>query len=221
MRILLVRHGQSMGNVDKSVHMNMADHAISLSEKGKLQAIEAGNAVDEFYRHASMTQHVSPNSVRMWVSPYLRTEQTANGIQVGAKRWIKDRRQDVALVEQQFGLFDGVSDEDLPKRFPDEHAHYEKCMKFQGRFWAPMPLGESRFAVALRVKSMFGSIKRDEEQDGINDIVVVAHGVSIRAFVMQWCHKTVEWFEEEKNPYNCSVRLIEGCEDKGYIFKGF
>lgn len=33
-RIFLVRHGESEGNVDKSVHEKMADHAIPLSENG-------------------------------------------------------------------------------------------------------------------------------------------------------------------------------------------
>ena len=28
MRIFLVRHGESMGNVDRAVHLTMADHAI-------------------------------------------------------------------------------------------------------------------------------------------------------------------------------------------------
>jgi hypothetical protein len=27
--------------------------------------------------------------------------------------------------------------------------------------------------------------------------------------------------ENEKNPNNCAIRLIEGVEDKGYIFDGF
>ncbi len=49
----------------------------------------------------------------------------------------------------------------------------------------------------------------------------VSHGVSVRAFVMMWCHKSPEWLEDEKNPGNCAVRLIDDDGDQGYIFEGF
>ena len=57
--------------------------------------------------------------------------------------------------------------------------------------------------------------------DGIHDIVVICHGVTLRAFVMMWCHLSPEWFEAEPNPGNCAVRLIEGGRDHGYLFAGF
>jgi hypothetical protein len=36
-----------------------------------------------------------------------------------------------------------------------------------------------------------------------------------------WSPLLFEWFEKEPNPKNCSVRLIEDGEDKGYLFEGF
>ena len=216
MRILLVRHGESAGNVDISVHGTMADHAIPLSDRGKAQAVHAGERLDDFLR----TQP-SENSFRLWTSPYKRTRQTADGLEQSAGNWMKDRREHILLCEQQFGLFDGVPDEDLSTRFPTEYAHYEKQEKFEGKFWARMPLGESRFDVATRVHQAFGTFHRDAEKNGINDIIVVCHGVTLRAFVMMWCHRTPEWFEDEKNPDNCAICLIEDGQDKGYIFSGF
>ena len=47
----------------------------------------------------------------------------------------------------------------------------------------------------------------------------MAHGVTIRAFVMMWCHKTPEWFDDEPNPKNCSIRYIENGTDYGYIYE--
>jgi hypothetical protein len=38
---------------------------------------------------------------------------------------------------------------------------------------------------------------------------------------MMWCHLSPEWFEAEANPNNCAIRLIEGGNDKGYVFPGF
>jgi hypothetical protein len=38
---------------------------------------------------------------------------------------------------------------------------------------------------------------------------------------MMWCHKTPDWFEEERNPNNCAIRLIDDDGDQGYVFDGF
>lgn len=214
MNIYLVRHGQSTANVDKHVHETVADHAIPLSELGVEQARQAGEFLKE--RLQSLT---AMDLVRMWVSPYQRTRETANVISQRLTGNVTfDVREHINLVEQQFGLFDGIPDEELPIRFPEEHAHYTKCEQFEGRFWARMPLGESRFDAALRVHQAFGTFHRDAEKHGIENIIVVCHGVIVRAFVMQWLHLPVEWFEREPNPKNCSIRLISDGEDKGYIF---
>lgn len=219
MRVFLVRHGESQGNVDKTVHARMADHAIPLSARGHEQAREAGR------RLAALLDGLHADGprprVRLWTSPYRRTRETADGLEAGAAGWIADRREHVLLCEQQFGLFDGVPDDELPARFPQEYAYYEKQLRFEGRFWARMPLGESRFDVATRVHQAFGTFQRDLQRHGIDHLVVVCHGVTLRAFVMMWCHLSPEWFEAEPNPDNAAIRLIDGGEDRGYVFPGF
>jgi broad specificity phosphatase PhoE len=227
MRILLVRHGESQGNVEPEIHARMADHAIPLSADGHRQAREAGDRIATFFDRLCQQRMEWPDlapprrpHVRLWTSPYRRTRETADAIEAAAGEWITDRREHVLLCEQQFGLFDGVPDEELATRFPQELAHYQKCVDFGGRFWARMPVGESRFDVALRVHQAFGTFQRDLTE-GIENLVVVCHGVTLRAFVMMWCHLTPEWFEAERNPANCAIRLLEGGHDRGYLFAGF
>lgn len=236
-RIFLVRHGESMGNVDKNIHRTHADHAIPLSDRGHEQAVAAGKFLDTYL--TEMVDRIDkPVRPRLWTSPYLRTRQTADGIEKGIGRVgspvlypdrdkaipqhprILDRREHLALCEQQFGLFDGIPDEELPERYPDEHAHYKKQEEFEGRFWARMPMGESRWDVAMRVHQAFGTWHRDADRHGIENLIVVAHGVTVRCIVMRWLHLPFEWIENEPNPKNCSIRLIEGHEDKGYIYEG-
>ena len=218
MRIVLIRHGESAGNVDPSVHRHMADHAIPLSERGHAQAREAGEVLARYFE--STLGEARPH-VRLWLSPYMRTRQTADGIVAGAGAWITDRREHILLCEQQFGLFDGVPDDELPLKYPAAYAHYRKQLRFEGKFWARMPMGESRFDVATRVAQSFGTFHRDADRHGIEHLVVICHGVTLRAFVMMWCHRSPEWFEESTNPHNCAVRLIEDGEDHGYLFEGF
>lgn len=207
-----------MGNVDPTIHRHTADHAIPLSPRGREQVQRAGQVVAEFFRDR-YAEGERPH-VRLWTSPYRRTRETADGIADVAGHWITDRREHVLLCEQQFGLFDGIPDEELPELFPNEWAHYQKQERFEGRFWARMPLGESRFDVATRVYQAFGSFQRDLDQ-GVRDLIVVCHGVTLRAFLMMWCHLSPEWFEAEPNPKNCAIRLLEDGQDRGYIFEGF
>ena len=50
-RIILVRHGESLGNFDESVYCTVPDWKVPLTETGKKQSIEAGNipSVDTDY----------------------------------------------------------------------------------------------------------------------------------------------------------------------------
>ena len=218
MRILLVRHGESMGNVDPLIHATTADHAVPLSALGTDQAREAGRAVAAYYQKELGNDR--PH-VRMWVSPYKRTRQTADAVMETVGPYVTDRVEHILLCEQQFGLFDGVSEAELPERFPAEHGYYDMQCRFGGKFWARMPQGESRFDVAQRIHQAFGTFHRDALEHGIREIVVICHGVTMRAFVMMWCHLSPEWFEAETNPPNCSIRIIDGGVDRGYLFEGF
>lgn len=248
MRIYLVRHGESQGNADKNVHRQIADHAIPLSEKGMEQAWNAGKFLaqhmiahearlkfeaietmpdgklgSKFAAHRHMV--TGKLGFRLWTSPYRRTRETSQAVlkaihTVTGAEPEHGVREHIMLAEQQFGLFDGLTDDELMQRYPDEHAHYKKCEDMEGRFWARMPLGESRFDVAVRVHQAFGTFHRDAERHNVRNLVVVCHGATIRAFVMQWLNLPFEWFEKEPNPKNCSVRLIENGEDRGYVYEG-
>ena len=73
--------------------------------------------------------------------------------------------------------------------------------------------------MALRIRLFFGTIQRDAERHDIRNIIIVCHGVTLRAFVMSWLHLTPEWFEAERNPTNCAIRLVSDNADEGYIFR--
>lgn len=233
-RIHLVRHALSEANLDLEMNRRKPDHAIELAEQGVEQAKKAGKFLADHIAGIgkNSTGGFHHRRVRMLVSPYLRTRQTADGLAEGLKRrGIEfDTRESLALREQSFGLFDGLRDDELPLRYPDHHAHYEKHSEFQGEFFAPMPMGESRAMVTDRVRGVFGTILRDMSgRNGppVTDMIVVSHGVTIRCFRLGWFQgkRTWEWCEREPNPWNCSVTTIEGRQGKGWIetqtYEGF
>ncbi len=220
-RIFLVRHGQSEANLDKAVYVRLPDHRVALSTEGHAQADEVGAYLARQLKGAPR--------VRILASPYVRARQTSEAIERALTAAVIpfDKREATELRELEYGLFDGIADEDLPKNFPLEYEHYDKHKRFEGEFFAPMPLGESRCNVADRIKGVFGTILRDasvDRTDPILDFIIVSHGVTIRAFRMQWMHYSWEWCEKEKNPRNCSVQLIEGQAggyDDRLVFDGF
>ncbi len=226
-RLFGVRHAVSAANLEREVNKRLPDNQVPLAEAGHEQADIAGKALAEFIRDVPGFE---PQRTRILCSPYLRTRQTSAAIERQLTRHgIEfDKREEIALREISFGLFDGIADEELPVIFPLEHAHYKKHVDFEGEFYAPMPLGESRVQVADRVKTVFGTILRDaspDRKDRINNFIIVSHGVTLRAFQMQWLHKSPEWYSEQTNPQNASISLIESDGKGPYrtstVFEGF
>ena len=217
MKIFLIRHARSEANKNKAILLHTADHAVQIDPDRAEEAVIAGKFLNKYFHDNGL--YLPQRRCRMWISPYTRTRQTADLIysQMPQTDLILDRREHILLCEQQFGLFDGYSDEELAKTFPVEYAHYKKCEDQQGKFWARMPMGESKFDVSTRVHQSFGTFHRDNLKHGIENIIIVSHGVTIRAFIAMWCHKTPEWFDEQRNPSNCSIQLIEGSNYIGYI----
>lgn len=232
--LFLVRHGLSQSNLDLAINRRMPDHAIELAPEGHKQATAAGKKLaDHLARQRDQLLKAFPDrqdqiaKVRLLVSPYVRTRQTAAGIakELEAQGITYDRREALSLREASFGLFDGIPDAELPVLFPLEHAHYNKHKELEGEFFAPMPLGESRAMVADRVRDCFGTILRDMSgPDPVTSMIVVSHGITIRCFRMEWLHREWEWNEKTENPDNCSITRIFGAQgnwSEEQFFAGF
>jgi broad specificity phosphatase PhoE len=221
---MLVRHAQSLANVDMKYYTTHSDYSVPLSEKGTHQAAESGRQIASYYRRKFKLGHDAPPPsdwlCRIWTSPYVRARQTSKLMMENSDGWITDIQENVLLVEQNFGLFEGVDwySGELDDKYPDELHHYQKAAAFGGRFWAKIPLGESRFDVCMRVSQSFGTIHRDVSRCNIRNFVIVSHGTTLRAFMMMWLRLLPEWFEEEPNPSNASIRVIDDYQDEGYIW---
>lgn len=211
--IYLVRHGESLANIDHGVYKVTPDHAIELSEAGRNQASEVGKKLSIL-----LPNNILSENLRIWTSPYKRTRQTAQLILNSLNNRYPSQNQikeHINLCEQQFGLFDGLTDEELKLNFPLEYANYDLAEKHEGKFWARMPLGESRFDVAIRVQQAFDTFYREAKHNKIENIIVICHGVTLRAFVMQWFNLPYEWFENQPNPKNCDIYHIDVDKNEG------
>lgn len=199
MKLFLIRHGESMQNTKENYKIGLPDHKVYLTEQGKIEASLAGKFILSYVRDNNIDLS---NSV-MWVSPYIRTRETASII--NEILCIKKVKEDITLIEQQYGLFSDKEIETLKKIYPEQFAFYDNYYQNDGKFYAKLPQGESPFDVALRTKQFINTIYRDKE----DVLFIVSHGTTLKTIVMNFLHYSPEWYSCEPTPGNCSVRLIE------------
>eukprot|EP00397_Hematodinium_sp_SG-2012_P051781 GEMP01060886.1.p1 GENE.GEMP01060886.1~~GEMP01060886.1.p1 ORF type:complete len:430 (+),score=62.51 GEMP01060886.1:25-1314(+) len=236
--ILLVRHGESAGNVDPTIYERVPDHAIPLTERGKEMSIKAGQLCRQF-----IEENCNNSLVKLWVSPFLRTRQTAECMlrDTGLAGHVTDIVETPLLVEQDWGVFEGAGNRRDPAQQMDSYlsqvgVRARRMKRFGGSFYARWPMGESCFDVCLRTEQLFprilnewkGSATRKRRKFAkrapIRTVIIVSHGVTIRAFTLMWCQYPPEYIDVAPNPPNCSIGLLT-CAQKnwngGFIFGGF
>jgi len=184
-RIILVRHAQSLSNVDPYVRKRTPDHKIPLTETGHQQAFEAGQKIKAI---------LGDERTAIYTSPFLRTRQTAMEIARALNPYQIERlREDPQLREQEWGNF----------YEEDEMAHIVRERINHGIFFYRLPDGESGADVYSRSALFLDSIHRDFIKPYFpENAIVVTHGLTMRLLLTRWLHWTVEEFENTVNPKN-------------------
>lgn len=142
-RIILMRHGESQGNLDTAAYTTTPDHGIHLTEQGLEQARDAGVRL----RRAIGASGCSPDwRVQFYVSPYDRTRSTLREVgRCFSKKRIIGVREESRIREQDFGNFQV---EERMKVIKETRERF-------GRFFYRFPEGESAADVFDRVSSKF------------------------------------------------------------------
>lgn len=173
-RLLLVRHGESEGNVaatraeragEETVGVTTRDADTPLSATGEEQARALGEHL------ATLPPHRVPQA--LWCSPYVRARQTAELAVAGAGlglRPVVDER----LRDRELGILDGLTSHGVEVRFPDEAARRDRL----GKLYYRPPGGESWADVALRLRSLLADLVRAESGTD-RTVLVVCHDAVI------------------------------------------
>jgi broad specificity phosphatase PhoE len=153
-RVTLVRHGQSEGNVDPTKYTTVGDHALGLTPLGFHQAKKAGERVEH-----SRDEKYWPT---YYVSPYKRTLQTMECV-LAAKRFSHISKTDVTICpllrEREWSDRHGVDDP----------------------VWSRPAQGESLAQCYDRVVAFFNTIDWTAPNQ---DIVIVGHGEWIKLAII-------------------------------------
>jgi broad specificity phosphatase PhoE len=198
-RLILLRHGESVGNVDKAVYQTIPDHRLGLSAVGQEQALKAGDAIARL---------VGGGRVGVFVSPFLRTQQTCahvlSRLNPDQVAWV---RQDPRLREQEWGNFQRTR----------ESAKILGERERVGRFYYRFPTGESGADVYDRVSSFFVALFRqfDGPVAPPETILIVSHGLMMRFFCMYYFRWSVDTFDTVWNPDNCDLWVL-GKDNRGH-----
>ncbi|KAI3862206.1 hypothetical protein MKX03_037376 [Papaver bracteatum] len=171
-RIILIRHGQSEGNVDQSVY----------TQKGVIEAEECGKRIRKLIESGEADDW----QVYFYVSPYKRTLETLRGVgKAFESSRIAGVREEPRLREQDFGNFQDR-----------EQMRVEKAERIlYGRFFYRFPNGESAadvydritgFRETLRADIDIGRFQPPGQRNSNMNLVIVSHGLTLRVFLMRW-----------------------------------
>ena len=164
--LVLVRHGQSEWNA-KNLFTGWKNPG--LTSDGKKEAINAGSLIKERNIQFSM----------MFTSALKRAQITGQIILDGIEQTNIEVVKDEALNERDYGDLSGLNKDDARKEWGEEQVHI-----WRRSFDIPPPGGESLKDTAERVLPFFNSSILPKIIEGKN-ILVAAHGNSLRSLVMQ------------------------------------
>ncbi len=160
--------------------------------------------------------------IKMYNSPYRRARQTSESIKTVMGGLVTNCQEDVLLGEQSYGTHNGLESDEYLTFFPKEAECYNQVKNSPGgKLFARAGQGESGLDVIIRLKLFIMQLKEDVEDEGVYDFIVVCHGNTMKLFTMAFCNLSPEWYDTEKTPGNCSVRLLDNKTDGGYIFSGW
>ena len=164
--LVLVRHGQSEWNA-KNLFTGWKNPG--LTSDGKKEAINAGSLIKERNIQFSM----------MFTSALKRAQITGQIVLDAIEQPDIEVIKDEALNERDYGDLSGLNKDDARKEWGEEQVHI-----WRRSFDIPPPGGESLKDTAGRVLPFFNSSILPKIIEGKN-ILVAAHGNSLRSLVMQ------------------------------------
>ena len=164
--LVLVRHGESEWN---KLNLFTGWRDVDLSENGVEEARRAGRLLKEKHIHFDLA----------YTSALKRAQRTLELVLEELGQTGLETIKDQALNERDYGDLAGLNKDDARKRWGEEQVHI-----WRRSFDVPPPGGESLKGTAERVLPYYESKIWPDYQAGKN-IIVAAHGNSLRALVMK------------------------------------
>ena len=170
--ILLIRHGQSEWN---KLNLFTGFKNIELSEQG----IEEANKAGQNFKNLDIKFDI------VFTSELKRAQETAKIILQNLDQWdhLNNKRKiisNINLNERDYGDLTGLNKKETAEKFGEDQVH-----KWRRGYSDQPPNGESLEDVVTRVTKYFEEIiKPAIQSDGNDNILIAAHGNSLRALLI-------------------------------------
>jgi broad specificity phosphatase PhoE len=188
-QIILLRHAQSLGNIDELAYTRIPDHALPLTSLGERQARAAGPVVREL---------LAGGRGAAYVSPYVRAIRTLELLELDdlVERTVPEPR----LREQDWGNLQDPVEQEIQKQKRHEFGH----------FFYRLAHGESGADVDDRVASFLAELAQRVEVDPAHPdtALVVSHGLTMRLLCRRMFSWSIALFESLSNPDWCDYRVL-------------
>jgi broad specificity phosphatase PhoE len=188
-QIILLRHAESLGNIDELAYTRIPDHALPLTSLGEQQAHAAGPVVRGL---------LAGGPVAAYVSPYVRTTHTFELLGLGSlvERTVPEPR----LREQDWGNLQDPVEQEIQKQKRHEFGH----------FFYRLAHGESGADVDDRVASFLSELEQRVESDPTHPdtALIVSHGLTMRLLCRRMFAWSIPLFESLSNPDHCGYRVL-------------
>jgi broad specificity phosphatase PhoE len=195
-KAILLRHGECLGNVDKSAYTRIPDHSLALTARGEEQAVAAGPRIKEL---------VGDGRLGVYVSPYRRTLRTLELLGLDPAWTVQEPR----LREQDWGNLQNV----------EEQRQQEEERSFFGHFFYRLARGESGADVDDRLAAFLTELRTSPPEAGA--LLVVTHGLAMRLLARRALGWSVPLFEALSNPECCEDRVLTLDVDGWHIDRPF
>ncbi|WP_022681736.1 histidine phosphatase family protein [Sphingobium bisphenolivorans] len=202
-RLIIVRHGQSAGNVARDaatealadrIALDVRDADVPLSDLGREQA----RALGHWYARGPAEERPE----FLLSSPYLRACQTADAFRKASGT---DASTDICfderLREKEFGILDGLTTSGIRNLVP-EQAEFRRLL---GKFYHRPPGGESWCDVILRLRSVMDTISLHYAG---KRVMIFTHQVVVlclRYIIEGMTEKEILAIDREGDVANCAV----------------
>lgn len=203
--LILVRHGQSEGNVAKRLSEKGDNNAyallnerhtrsLRLSKRGQVQSVTAGKwLINEFSKDGVAFD-------RFITSEYVRSMETAALLGLPNATWFRN----FYLTERDWGDLETCPEDARAEKFGDAM----RMRLIEPFFWRP-PNGESFAGLCLRLDRVLLTLHRECSE---KRVIIVCHGEVMRAFRVLIERMPQQRFKElylskkkEDGVFNCEV----------------
>lgn len=194
MKIYLIRHGESLGNVSGNL---TSTTDFELTERGRQQAQRAGNALREEFEEKAVTAYCSS---------LLRARQTLEEILWSIGQGDLEFTQTDALKEMDVGILEGMAFEEQARRYPDMDMS-------RGLSSIQTPEGESYQDIKNRVQRFLDEYLKEFHKE--ENVLIVSHGITLRVLTNLLLKRPdrdvdcLNWME------NTAVTVLDFDKEKG------